>query len=121
MVPRFIKQISEGNPPVIFGDGEQTRDLTFVKDAVAANILAAESGASGVFNISRGERVSINHLARLIIRLVGSKVEPVYREARPGDIKHSLADISRARAFGYQPKYDLTKGLTETTRFFNTV
>lgn len=119
VVPRFIKKISGGDSPVIFGDGEQTRDLTFVKDAVEANILAAESGARGVFNVSRGEMVSINHLAKLIIGLVGSKVAPVYREARPGDIKHSLADISRAKAFGYQPKYDLISGLTETTRFFN--
>ena len=120
VVPRFIKKVFEGNSPIIFGDGEQTRDLTFVKDAVEANIRAAESNASGIFNISRGERVSINHLVKRIIEMIGNPVDPIYQDSRPGDIKHSLADISKAKAFGYQPKYDLSDGLTETAKFFNT-
>ena len=120
VVPRFIKKVSEGNSPIIFGDGKQTRDLTFVKDAVEANIRAAESNASGIFNISRGERVSINHLVKLIIEMIGNPVDPIYQDSRPGDVKHSLADISKAKAFGYQQKYDLSDGLTETAKFFNT-
>jgi len=114
VISRFIKRISEGNPPIIFGDGEQTRDFTFVKDAVEANILAAKSVLSGIFNIGKGENTSINRLAELIIRLVGSNVKPIHEEPRPGDIIHSLADISRARAFGYEPKYSLEEGLRQT-------
>lgn len=115
-IPKFIKIVSEKNPPIIFGDGEQTRDFTFVKDVVAANILAAESDASGIFNIGRGENTSVNRLAELIIHLIGNNVEPIYKEPRPGDVKHSLADISKAKTFGYSPKYSLEEGLRETIR-----
>ena len=119
VVPKFIKRASEGNSPLIFGDGKQTRDFTFVKDAVEATFLAAESDARGVFNIARGQRITIDQLAALIIKLVGNDIEPVYQEPRPGDVKHSLADISRARAFGYEPKYSLEAGLGETIRWSN--
>ena len=119
VIPRFIERVSEGNPPIIFDDGEQTRDFTFVKDAVEATILAAESDACGVFNIARGEKITINRLAKLVIELIGSNVEPVYQEPRPGDIRHSLADISRAGTFGYEPKYSLKAGLGETIRRLN--
>ena len=114
VVPRFIKRCYEGNPPIVFGDGEQTRDFTFVRDAVMANIRLAESDARGVFNISRGECVTINLLAKLIAELVGNRVAPIYQEPRVGDIKHSLADITKARAFGYEPQYNLEQGLRET-------
>jgi len=114
VIPRFIQRVSEGNPPIIFGDGEQTRDFTFIKDAVEANILAAESDASGLVNISRGESISINELAKLIIGAIGNNVKPIHQEPRPGDIKYSLADISKARACGYEPKYSLETGLGET-------
>ncbi|MCD6299942.1 MAG: SDR family oxidoreductase [Dehalococcoidales bacterium] len=119
VIPTFIRRICQGNPPVIFGDGEQTRDFTFIKDATEANILAAESDASGVFNIGRSERVTINQLARLAIKLVGNNnVAPVYNEPRPGDIRHSLADISKSRILGYNPRYSLEEGLRETVRRF---
>jgi len=114
VIPRFISRLAQGQTPVIFGDGEQTRDFAFVKDAVAANIMAMERGVSGTFNIVGGTSIQINELARLTIQLLGSKVEPVYDLPRPGDIKHSLADISRARVFGYQPAYSLVEGLKET-------
>ena len=119
VIPRFIKEAVEGKPPTIFGDGEQTRDFTFVKDAVAANILAAQSDAGGIYNISRGESITINRLAELVTRLIGNKVEPIHQEPRPGDIKHSLADISKAKSFGYEPKHDLAAALAETIRWFN--
>jgi len=119
VIPKFIRRIYEGNTPVIFGDGEQTRDFTFVKDATEANILAAESGATGIFNIGRSESVTINQLAQLTIRLIGKEgIEPVHKEPRLGDIRHSLADISKARAFGYNPKYSLEEGLRETVERF---
>lgn len=116
VIPRFIKRVSEGNPPVIFGDGEQTRDFTFVQDAVAANILAAESPFTGIFNVGRAERISLNELAGLTIRLIGDSIEPIHEEPRSGDIKHSLADISRLKAFGYEPKFSLEEGLRVTIR-----
>jgi UDP-glucose 4-epimerase len=121
VIPSFIKMSREGKPPVIYGDGEQSRDFTFVYDAVAANILAAESDARGVYNISRGEAITINRLARLITEMAAKqKIEPVYREPRPGDVRHSLADISRAKTFGYDPKYDLKAGVAETIKWFDT-
>jgi len=119
VVPLFIKGILEDNPPIIFGDGEQTRDFTFVKDVVEANIMAAVSDARGLFNISRGESITINQLTKLIMELAGNRVEPVHQEPRPGDIMHSLADVSKAEAFGYKAKYDLRSGLAETIRWFN--
>jgi len=119
VVPLFIKKVSRSEPPVIFGDGEQTRDFIFVKDVVEANILAAGSNACGIFNISRGESITINRLAELIVELAGKVIEPVHREALTGDIRHSLADISKAGALGFQPKYDLKTGLTETIRWFS--
>jgi len=116
VIPTFIKRLSEGKPPIIFGNGEQTRDFTFIKDAVEANILAAESNATGIFNIGTGQRITINELARLIPRLLGKDIKPIHREARPGDIRHSLADISKAKQFGYNPRYSLEEGLKETIR-----
>jgi len=113
VIPRFISRVAAGKPPVIFGDGEQTRDFTFIADAVEANILAAESDAAGIFNVGRGESTTINELAEFIIRLMGNSVRPVHEGPRPGDPRHSLADVSKARAFGYKPKYDLEKGLVK--------
>jgi UDP-glucose 4-epimerase len=118
VIPRFIKRASAGSPPIIFGDGEQTRDFTFIQDAVDANILAAESNATGVFNVGRSKSITINQLARLVVKLMGNDIEPIYEGPRPGDIRHSLADISRARAFGYQPKWSLGEGLRESIRSF---
>jgi UDP-glucose 4-epimerase len=118
VIPKFMKSVSEGGPPIIFGDGKQTRDFTFAKDAVEANIRGAESQLVGIFNIGRSESVSIDQLARLIIRLMGGDVEPVNVEPRPGDIMHSLADISRAREFGYEPRYSLEEGLRQSLEWF---
>jgi UDP-glucose 4-epimerase len=119
VIPKFITGVMAGQSPVIFGDGEQSRDFTFVRDVAEANIRAAESKATGVFNIGRSERVTLNHLAHLIIGLVGNNnIQPVYDEPRAGDIKHSLADITKAAAFGFQPEYNLEKGLKETARAF---
>jgi len=116
VIPKFVSRIKSGQPPVIYGDGLQTRDFTFVGDAVAANILAAESDACGVFNVATGNRITLNELARLVTDLMGSAVAPVYAAERPGDIKHSLADISRARSFGYAPRHDIRSGLAEMLR-----
>lgn len=114
VIPKFIKNIREGRPPVIFGDGEQTRDFTFVKDVARANVMAAETDAGGVYNIGGGRRTSLNQLARIILKELNREdLSPVYEEARPGDIRHSLADISRAKSFGYAPQFSLEDGLKE--------
>ncbi len=114
VIPRFIKKVSEGSSPIIFGDGEQTRDFTFVEDAVEASILAAESNATGVFNIGRGEGITLNEVAGIVNGLMGKNMEPIHEEPRLGDIRHSVADIVKAKTFGYTPKYDLQEGLRKT-------
>jgi UDP-glucose 4-epimerase len=120
VIPLFINNVLSGKSPVIFGDGEQTRDFTFVKDVVAANIQAAESDVTGVFNLGNSQRVTINELTKLIRNIAKrSDVKPVYDKPRPGDIVHSLADTSKARAFGYNPRYTLEQGLKETVEFFS--
>ncbi len=119
VIPQFIRNLIEGNPPIIFGDGNQTREFTFINDIVEANILAAKSDSCGLLNISSGENITINQLTELIMELVGKKIEPIHQEPRPGDILHSVADISKAKVFGYEPKYDLRVGLTETIRWLN--
>ena len=120
VIPKFISTILEGKAPAIFGSGEQTRDFVFVRDAVVAAILAAESDATGVYNVGVGNAVTINELVHLILRAAGKNdLKPVYKESRSGDILHSLADISRAKTFGYNPKYSLEEGLRETIRYFS--
>jgi nucleoside-diphosphate-sugar epimerase len=119
VIPRFVTRILAHEPPVIYGDGEQTRDFTFVRDVVKANILARNSPAEGVFNVACGQRVSLNELAGKIMRITGISVEPVYEAARPGDVKDSLADITEARReMGYEPDYHLDLGLEETIKWF---
>jgi UDP-glucose 4-epimerase len=119
VIPRFITGILQGDAPTIFGDGEQTRDFTFVKDAVEATILIAESDTDGVFNIGSGKSITINRLAKTIIDAMGRDIKPIYREPRPGDIRHSLADISKARRIGYSPEYNIDAGLKETIKWFS--
>lgn len=119
VIPLFITRILNKKSPIIFGDGTQTRDFTFVKDVVQANILAAESQTEGVFNIACGRQITLNDLADQIMKAVGIKMEKVYENPRTGDIKDSLADISSAREMlGYEPKFDLNSGLLETIRWF---
>jgi UDP-glucose 4-epimerase len=118
VIPLFFRNAIEGKSPIIFGDGEQSRDFTFVKDVAEANVQAAESNATGIFNLGNSQRITVNRLVQIIIELVGNKnVEPVYKETRPGDILHSLADITRAKTFGYNPKYDLEAGLKEVFKY----
>ena len=120
VIPKFINRVSENKPPVIYGDGEQTRDFTFVKDVVSANILAAKSDAEGVYNIANGNRISINELANMIMALIGNDLTPIHDDSREGDVKHSLADISEAKKnLGYEPGYSLEEGLRGTVEWFN--
>ena len=118
-IPVFINRVARGLPPVIFGDGEQTRDFTYIEDVVQANLTFLENEAEGVFNIGSGERVSVNYLAEQVIGILGKTMKPEYQPPRPGDPKHTLADISRARSFGYDPKWPLARGLRELIRQLN--
>jgi UDP-N-acetylglucosamine/UDP-N-acetyl-alpha-D-glucosaminouronate 4-epimerase len=108
---------------VIYGDGEQSRDFTFVENVVAANLLACKApGAPGeTINIACGTRVTLNELVKIIGRLVGNDAEPVYETTRTGDVKHSLADIGKAvRLLGYEPKIGLEEGLRRTVDWLRT-
>jgi UDP-N-acetylglucosamine 4-epimerase len=124
-IPLFINALLNDQPPAINGDGEQTRDFTFVANAVQANIkamLTKEVSADGnVFNIAVSERVSLNQLISILKKLTGSKVQQTYRAERSGDIRDSLADITKAKmAFGYDPKYKIEEGLKLTLEWFRT-
>ena len=111
VIPAFISRVLAGTPPVIFGDGEQSRDFTFIHDVVNANIRAAESDVNGVFNVGGGKNITINQLAQLIIKLLQKDLGPVYDKPRLGDVKHTLADVSKAKVFGYKPEWSLEDGL----------
>jgi UDP-glucose 4-epimerase len=118
VIPRFMFRVWQDESPIIYGDGNQTRDFTFIQDAIQANIIAAESNATGVFNIGTGSNTTINGLAEAIIRIMDRDLQLIYQEPKAGDIRDSLSDISKARAIGYEPGYSLEEGLRETIRRF---
>jgi len=121
VIPKFIKRVLENKPPIIYGDGEQTRDFIFVKDIVKANIMAAEGNATGIFNIASGKQISIEELAMQIIKTAGKNrnMKPIHEKPRPGDIRHSAADISKAKAkLNFQLEYSLEEGLEEILGWF---
>ncbi|VAV83212.1 UDP-glucose 4-epimerase [hydrothermal vent metagenome] len=115
VIPIFVKELLAGRAPTINGDGETSRDFTFVDNAVQANIKAALSSdkASGrSFNIACGRRATLNELYKKIAALLGKDTAPVYAVERPGDVRHSLADITLARTLmGYEPDVDFERGL----------
>lgn len=113
-IPAFVTCILKGQPPTVYGDGEQSRDFTYVDNVVHANLLAARAERTGgeVVNIACGEAITVNAILASINRIVGRDVRPVYVQARPGDVKHSLADITAARRIlGYAPVVGFAKGL----------
>ena len=118
-IPLFITMALEGRSPTIYGDGEQTRDFTHVENVIEANLLSAEAApdrVSGlVFNVGAGERTSLNVLWKTIQEVVGSAVEAKRGPARPGDVRDSLADLTKLRAAtGYEVKVGLREGLEKT-------
>lgn len=118
VISRFISDLLGGGRPVIYGDGEQSRDFTYIDNVVDANLKAAESagGVGQVINVANGERISLNQLLDELKSLTGkSDVVADYREPRAGDVKHSLADITLARELlGFEPRVDLRTGLQQT-------
>lgn len=121
-IPKFMTRVLNGESPIIYGDGEQTRDFVFVKDVVKANIMAMKSEESGVFNVATGRKVSVNELAQLVIEFSGNELSPVYDEPRKGDILHSYGDASKIRErIGFEASYGVEEGLRETIRYFGNV
>jgi len=117
VISRFVEAALAGRRPVVNGDGEQSRDFTYVENVVDANLLACEAnGVEGmVFNIGTGERRSLNDLLRSLSSLVGRNLEPEYANARLGDVRHSQADIGRARRYlRFEPKVSFLAGLERT-------
>ncbi len=114
VIPKFLKMMKEGKSPTINGDGNQSRDFTFVKNNVEANIIActAPNAAGKVFNIACGESYSLNQLVEIFNKILGSNIQPIYGPERKGDVKHSLADISRAKEdLNYKPLVMFNEGL----------
>ena len=123
VIPLFMDALIKNESPLINGDGEQSRDFTFVVNAVEANIrglFSDVSGATGkVYNIAFGQRRTINQLFSTLKNLSDSQIEAIHRDPRPGDVRHSLADISSANQFlGYDPQYDIDRGLDLTFDWF---
>ncbi len=121
VIPKFIRLIQQEREPIIYGDGLQSRDFTFVENNVWANIQActAEKAAGEVINIACGERYTLLDLVRMINEIMGKNVEPRFEPERPGDVKHSLAGIEKARQLlGYEVRVDFKTGLERTIDFF---
>jgi UDP-N-acetylglucosamine/UDP-N-acetyl-alpha-D-glucosaminouronate 4-epimerase len=123
VIPNFITAFLEGRAPVVYGDGEQSRDFTYVGNVVEANLLAAaaEDVSGDAYNVACGERVTLNRLLEELTELVGREVEARYDPPRPGDVRDSLADLSRAeRDLGYRPAIGLREGLELTIAWYET-
>lgn len=123
VLSKFITCMLEGRSPVIFGDGSQSRDFTYVDNVVGANLLAAGAQASAIvgrtFNIATGVRSTLNEVFELLQTITGFRGDPVYDGERVGDVKHSLADISAARdALGYRPAVGFEEGLRRTVAWY---
>jgi len=121
VIPKFIDALLQGRAPIIFGDGEQSRDFTYIENVVQANLLAmsAEHLHGEAINIACGKRISLNQLLDILKEILGSKQPPIYQEPRKGDVKHSLADIRKGKeVINYEPKVGIETGLKKTVDFF---
>ncbi|ADZ09115.1 UDP-glucose 4-epimerase [Methanobacterium lacus] len=118
VIPKFITAIKNGVSPMVYGDGTQSRDFTYVKNVVNANIKACESNNTGIFNIACGRQIILNDLIKILNEIMGKNITPLYVDPRPGDINHSLADIKTAKSIGYNPKDDFINELKLTIEFF---
>ncbi|RKL61640.1 NAD-dependent epimerase/dehydratase family protein [Thermoanaerobacteraceae bacterium SP2] len=122
VIPKFITKMLKSESPVIYGDGEQSRDFTYIDNVVEANILAATSekvGHGEVINIACGKRISLNQLVQKLNEILGTDVRPIYDKPRVGDVKHSLASIEKAeRLLGYHVKVSLDEGLRKVIEWY---
>jgi UDP-glucose 4-epimerase len=114
VIPKFVTAMLGGEEPVIYGDGEQSRDFSYVTNVVQANLLAATAPGVGgqVFNIACGQRYNLLELVAIINRILGTDITPVHTTPRVGDVRHSLADIARAKEMlGYRVEVEFEEGL----------
>ena len=121
VIPKFISALRSGTAPVIFGDGEQSRDFIFIADCIEAVLRACYTlGISGsVLNVGTGRRTTVNQLCHLLQRILGTNFVPRIEAPRPGDIRHDYAEIEMARqALGYEPRWDMYHGLIETVEWY---
>jgi len=121
VIPKFITAMITGKEPVIYGDGGQSRDFTYIENVVDANIMATKTatGLGETFNIACGQRVTINELAKNLAKILNVDLKPIHTDPRPGDVRHSLADISNAQScLGYEPKIGFEEGLRITVQWY---
>ena len=121
VIPRFITALKSGEPPIIYGDGEQSRDFTFVSNAVQANLLACKTpGVSGqVFNVACGARFSLLEILKTLKEIMGKEISPTHEAARPGDVRHSEAGIEKiTSAMHYKVQHNFRQGLERTVEYF---
>lgn len=120
VIPKFIRLMLEGERPVIYGDGEQSRDFTYIDNAVQANILAAESDVTGeAFNVGCNDRITVNNLVKYLNELLETDITPRYDDPRLGDVRHSHADISKAAdLLNYEPTVKFRQGLKRTIEYY---
>lgn len=121
VIPAFVSRMIHGKRPIVFGDGEQSRDFCYIENVVSANMLSmqAEKTAGETVNIACGERITLNRIIALINQHLGTDIEPEYQDPRPGDVRHSLADVSAAeRAIGYKPLVMFEEGLERSIDWY---
>ena len=120
VIPKFISLMLDEDRPVVFGDGEQSRDFTHVDNAVQANVLAAEGDVTGeAFNVGSGGRVTVNELVDALNETLGTDLDPIHDDPRPGDVRHSHADVSKAaELLGYEPEVGFEEGLERTVEYY---
>ena len=122
VIPKFIKQLMNNEQPVIYGDGKQSRDFTYIDNVIEANLkacLAPHEVAGQVFNIAYGSREYLIDVLHILAKTLNKNIEPLFSSERNGDIKHSIADISKAqKLLGYCPEYDFEKGLRESIEWY---
>lgn len=122
VIPRFIDRVIQGKSPVIYGDGKQTRDFTYVEDVIQANLAASQASSKALgktYNIAGGKSISLLQLLEEIKKILHSNIPPIFEAPRPGDVRDSLACIERAKKdLGFSPKYTFQAGLEKTVRYF---
>jgi UDP-glucose 4-epimerase len=124
VIPKFITAMLAGRRPTIFGDGEQSRDFTYVSNVVDGNLFAADApGVAGqMFNVANGRQTSLLELVAALNEALGTKVDPIHEPARPGDIRESLADITKARhQLGYSPRVSFDDGLRRSIDYYRAI
>jgi nucleoside-diphosphate-sugar epimerase len=122
VIPRFIKSLLVNKPPTIYGDGEQSRDFTYVEDVIQAILLACRAPGEALgeaINVAYGACTTVNSLVRKVAAVLGTSIRPVHEKPRSGDVRHSLANVDKARKLlGYEPRFDLDAGLVETVKWY---